>query len=62
MQAAPLLAAIASLVVAGIAVIADRRAVARDDLSRGVLVPWPQVMLAALIAALLFVILAVRGG
>lgn len=62
MQAVPIAAAVVSVAIAGIAIVADRRSLSRQDLSRGSYVPWPQVMFTALIAALIFVILAVKGG
>ncbi|MGF7147107.1 hypothetical protein FHS96_000716 [Sphingomonas zeicaulis] len=47
--------------VAGIAAFADRRRLTREDLDRVGVMPWPGVLVAAMLTAIVAAALAVRG-
>lgn len=50
-----------SAVIAAVAALADRRRTRRADLDRVGWMPWPGVLIAAIIAAALFAALALRS-
>lgn len=52
----------AALAVAGIASWADRRRVKRRDLDAVGLVPWPLVLLAAILTAAVLAAIALKSG
>ena len=60
MQATLWVIAGASTAVAGLATLADRRRTRRDDLDKVGWIPWPGVLIAAIICAALSVALALR--
>ncbi|AHE54617.1 hypothetical protein [Sphingomonas sanxanigenens] len=47
--------------VAGIAAFADRRRLTREDLDRVGIMPWPGVLVAAMLTAIVAAALAVKG-
>ena len=47
--------------VAGVAAYADRRGLTRADLDRVGVIPWPGVLMAAILTAIVAAALAVRG-
>lgn len=54
--------AAASIALAGVAMLADRRQRRRHDLDRVGLISWPVVLILALLAAAICAALAIRSG
>lgn len=54
--------AAACLAIAGVAALGDRRYQRRTDLDRVGWMPWPLILVLAIIAAAIFVALAIQPG